>query len=224
MMALSMLTAGCMLVMLAPAVFGDGYGPCSHGEGTACIGKPTMDVDSFQQELMEKLNFKYLNAHLNMTTNEFLMVLFIHNKPFIAYHEGKITIEEFCARIEGTLYMTRILVADGAGRGIQNVGFSPITWIFLLAVCVLIIFFIVKLCKYGEQQISYSTGEVHKMMYRTLLIGSVPGAANAVLNKPEWQLWANKLTDAELLKMKQDSFGKNSVQSHEVVQKKMSEK
>ena len=45
MTALTLLTAGCMLVMLAPAVLGDGYGHghgyghSSHGEGTACIVK-----------------------------------------------------------------------------------------------------------------------------------------------------------------------------------------
>ena len=46
MTAMTLLTAGCMLVVLAPAVLGDGYGHghggyghSSHGEGTACIVK-----------------------------------------------------------------------------------------------------------------------------------------------------------------------------------------
>ena len=47
MTALTLLTAGCMIVMFAPAVLGDGYGGhghggyghSSHGEGTACIVK-----------------------------------------------------------------------------------------------------------------------------------------------------------------------------------------
>ena len=54
MTAMTLLTAGCMLVVLAPAVLGDGYGHghggyghSSHGEGTACIVKVLRIIELF---------------------------------------------------------------------------------------------------------------------------------------------------------------------------------
>eukprot|EP00088_Acartia_fossae_P004126 TRINITY_DN11756_c0_g1_i1.p1 TRINITY_DN11756_c0_g1~~TRINITY_DN11756_c0_g1_i1.p1 ORF type:complete len:157 (-),score=16.00 TRINITY_DN11756_c0_g1_i1:48-518(-) len=144
------------------------------------------DNVSFTEDFLEAHNFKYLNSHLNMTVNEFSAMFLLNKKPFMAYREGEITIEEVIARIEGALNLIRWMATKGA----QCDAFKFTTWILMLAflLCVLIIFITGKIWK--------SSAELEKKL----------------------KIFIHH--DTELLKMKQDSYGRDSVQSHGEVQKR----